>query len=183
MAKRKEADQAKRKLRKWPWILGVLIVIGVVVAVTSNSGNDATSPPPADIAEPQSGAIGQPVRDGLFEFTVVGVDYQPSVGGPHFSETAQGQYVLVTVRVRNIGDEPRGLSDADQYLFDSNDRRYAADSVAGMAIPNNEVLYTPINPGNGVEGTLVFDVPVNAKPDRVELHDSTFSGGVSVVLG
>jgi hypothetical protein len=31
-------------------------------------------------------------------------------------------------------------------------------------------------------GIVVFDVPKNAKPTKLELHDSAFSGGVDVIL-
>ncbi len=40
-----------------------------------------------------------------------------------------------------------------------------------------------INPGNTVKGMLVFDMPKDAKPTSIELHDSPFSGGVTLRLG
>ncbi len=43
-------------------------------------------------------------------------------------------------------------------------------------------FYEPINPGNSLTGTVVFDVPVDAVPASLELHDSAFSGGVTVAL-
>ncbi len=39
-----------------------------------------------------------------------------------------------------------------------------------------------INPGNQVNGIIVFDVPKDVQPTRIELHDSLFSGGVTVPL-
>ena len=40
-----------------------------------------------------------------------------------------------------------------------------------------------INPGNSVGGKIVFDIPKNAKPETIELHDDRlFSGGVAVSL-
>ena len=39
-----------------------------------------------------------------------------------------------------------------------------------------------INPGNSIDGTVVFDVPVGVTPTSVEDHDSAFSGGVTVAL-
>jgi hypothetical protein len=36
------------------------------------------------------------------------------------------------------------------------------------------VLYE-INPGNAVDGTVVFDVPKDTKIAQLELHDSPFS--------
>jgi hypothetical protein len=40
----------------------------------------------------------------------------------------------------------------------------------------------PINPGNAVAGVILFDLPRGAKPTKIELHDSVFSGGVTVTL-
>jgi hypothetical protein len=37
-------------------------------------------------------------------------------------------------------------------------------------------------PGNSLTGTVVFDIPVDAVPASLELHDSLFSGGVTVTL-
>jgi hypothetical protein len=44
-------------------------------------------------------------------------------------------------------------------------------------------LSTHLNPGQRLEGTLVYDVPDPVTLARVELHDGPFSGGVSVELG
>ncbi|MGW9477189.1 DUF4352 domain-containing protein [Saccharomonospora azurea] len=159
MAQQKDGDQVKQvkhRPKKWPWIFAILAILAVVIVVNTNrdDGDVATSPAPApeEIAEPEPAGIGQPVRDGLFEFTVVGVEYSPSVGDQYVSETAQGQYATVTVRVANIGNEARSFADTDQYLFDADDRRYSTDLAAESLIPGNDVFYNPINPGNVVEG-------------------------------
>jgi len=37
-----------------------------------------------------------------------------------------------------------------------------------------------INPGNSIDATASFDLPVGTPPGEIELHDSAFSGGVEV---
>lgn len=37
-----------------------------------------------------------------------------------------------------------------------------------------------INPGLAIDTALAFDVPVGTVPDGIQLHDSAFSGGVTV---
>ncbi|HEY0359402.1 MAG TPA: DUF4352 domain-containing protein [Mycobacteriales bacterium] len=61
---------------------------------------------------------------------------------------------------------------------------YDADSEAGMYVNGNEngVLLDNINPGKAVTGKIVFDIPKGAKLTKLELHDSAFSGGVTVTL-
>ena len=39
-----------------------------------------------------------------------------------------------------------------------------------------------INPGNSIQVELAFDVPPGTNPAELELHDSMFSGGISVRL-
>ncbi|MFH5821580.1 DUF4352 domain-containing protein [Georgenia sp. AZ-5] len=137
---------------------------------------------PAEQAPAEAG-IGTPVRDGKFEFTVTGVETGvPTIGDQYLNEQAQGQFVLVHLTVANIGDQAQYLSDSDQTLVDDLGREHSANSTAGIYLENNEVWLNEINPGNSVSGTLVFDLPVDAVPASIELHDSMFSGGVSVSL-
>jgi len=49
-------------------------------------------------------------------------------------------------------------------------------------VPDSESLFTPINPGNSVEGVLVFDVPEGLTPTAIALHESMFSDGALVSL-
>ena len=128
-------------------------------------------------------AVGTPVRDGKFEFTVTKVERGlKSVGQEFLSQKAQGEYTLVYVTVKNIGDQQQGLSDSEQKAMDAQGTQYSADSTAGASIKGNEVLFTQINPGNQVKGVLVFDAPAGTQLTQIELHDSMFSGGVKAGL-
>jgi hydrogenase maturation factor len=124
------------------------------------------------------------VRDGTFEFTVTSVEAGVTrVGSDLIGQDAQGQYVLVHLTVANIGTEAQYFSDSSQKAFDAQDRQFSADSAAGVYLDGNNTLLNQINPGNTVTGTVVYDVPADAKLTRLELHDSPFSGGVEVALG
>ncbi|WP_435201875.1 DUF4352 domain-containing protein [Janibacter sp. GS2] len=125
--------------------------------------------------------VGSPVRDGKFEFTVTKVETGVSeVGSEYLTETADGQFVLVHITVKNIGDEAQTLFDSEQKLIDAQGRSFATDSTASIFMEDNDVWINEINPGNTVEGTLVYDMPAGAQPTQIELHDSMFSGGVTV---
>src|SRR5699024_6614885 len=108
-----------------------------------------------------------------------GVD---TIGGEYLQQTAQGQYVLVHLDVTNIGSSAQTLFDSAQALIDTEGREHSADSSAGIYLEDNEMWISDVNPGNTLSGTLVFDIPTDAVPDRVVLHDSLFSGGVEVSL-
>jgi hypothetical protein len=79
----------------------------------------------------------------------------------------------VTLTVTKHGDEPGSFFGDDQLLIDTE---------AAIYLPESQSLYEEINPGNTLTGTVVFDIPVDAVPAALELHDSKFSGGVTVDL-
>ncbi|GAA6526322.1 DUF4352 domain-containing protein [Intrasporangium sp. DVR] len=134
--------------------------------------------------EEVAATIGTAVRDGKFEFTVTKVRTGiKSVGSDMFGEKAQGQFVLVHVTVTNVGDESQYFSDSSQTVRDAKGREFSADTGAAIHLDDNEVFLNDINPGNTVKGVLVYDMPKGAKPASIELHDSPFSGGVTVRLG
>jgi hypothetical protein len=166
-------------------------------AATEDAAPEATAPettapettaagPAEDAApaEPAAAGIGQPVRDGKFEFTVTSVEPGVArVGNEFLNKTAQGQFVLVHLTVTNIGDEAQYLFGDNQYAYDSAGRRFSADSEAGIYLEESASFINEINPGNTVEGIVVFDVPTDVTLTSLELHDSAFSGGVTVALG
>lgn len=128
-------------------------------------------------------AVGDKVRDGKFEFTVTKLeDGVQEVGDEFLSEKAQGQFVLVHMTVENIGDEAQYFDGSSQSLVDTKGRTHSADTEAGIYLDESNSFLNEINPGNKVDGVVVFDIPENATPEVLELHDSMFSGGVEVAV-
>jgi hypothetical protein len=86
------------------------------------------------------------------------------------------------MKVENTGDEPQFMDASSQYMF-IGDKEYSTSSDALLALDDSENFFLEqINPGNSVEGVMVFDIPVGGQPDRLELHDSALSGGVTVSI-
>ncbi len=190
--------------------LGALVVLGIVVSVAGGGGQDQTAgsasvpaveaaagtadaaapddaaaapaaEPPA--AEPPAAGIGTTVADGSFEFTVTQVEAGvPSLGTAPVSKQAQGTFVLVHMHVRNVGNDAQYFDGSSQTLVDTQGRRHSADSGAAIYLGDTESFLNQINPGNEVDGIVVFDVPADAQPASMELHDSPFSGGATVRL-
>jgi hypothetical protein len=91
--------------------------------------------------------------------------------------------VLVHVTVTNVGTESEMFTSANQTLLDAEGREFEADAGAALVnVPDSESFLTDINPGNSVDGVLVFDVPEGLSPAAIELHESLFSDGVTVSL-
>ena len=196
------------KRRRWlaPTLTGIAgLVLGIIIgsAVGSGSstsgaapaagGGQATSvttpklvpsstPTPAPKA-PAVAAIGTPVRDGKFEFTVGGITCGLSeVGTAPLTKAAQGQFCLVDVTVKNIGDQAQPFFGSNQYAYNAAAQKYTADTEAAIYLPEANSLFVPINPGNQLTGKVIFDIPAGATLTKIELHDSAFSGGVTVAL-
>lgn len=185
-------------------LLALMVACGVVVSTATKkvTGTVSASPEPAITATNPSGAdgeqettpappkapaephLGTPVRDGKFEFTAsklrCGVR---AIGTSPIDQKAQGQFCLLTLRVKNIGDESQMFDASSQKGFNQAGQEFSADGAASLyANPNGETFLTDINPGNTVSGVVVFDIPKGATLVRAELHDSAFSGGVTVAL-
>ncbi|WP_210686524.1 DUF4352 domain-containing protein [Mycolicibacterium sp. GESEQ-9] len=179
----------RTKKRRWPAI--VIGVIAFLAVVSAFSDKDDTKPSAAlatqapTKADAPTARLNTPVRDGEFEFVVKTV--QPGLtevgDNPYLREKAQGQFVIVTLSVQNIGDRAQAFSPSNQKLIDTQGRSFESDSSAQIALGNSDIpVWDDINPGNAVDVSLVYDMPIGSAPARIELHDSMFSGGVTVEL-
>lgn len=124
------------------------------------------------------------MRDGQFEFTVTKVEQgSTEVGSGWSQKTAQGEFVIITVKVTNTGKAQRTFWNDEQVLIDDQDRRFTATPGAHRLFPNNgDSLGDDLNPGFAIERIILFDVPAGTPSVTLELHDSPFSGGVKVAL-
>lgn len=198
------ANAYAKSQRSWPARhkfltgLGVVVVAGGVIIATQGGGSDATSPAtsgsdktasaPADKAAPapaaKSAGLNTAVRDGKFEFTVTSMKCGvKSIGPAELTEKAQGQFCLAKIKVTNIGDEAQMFSGSDQFAFDAQGKKFSNSTAAEISLPDAQTFLNNINPGNSVNGTVVFDVPTTVKIVKLELHDSMLSDGVAVKTG
>jgi hypothetical protein len=150
----------------------------------TTQGAQAAAATTAAAPPPKAAGLNTPVRDGKFEFTVTSVKYGiAQVGDSFLNEKAQGQFAEVAVTVRNIGTEPRTFTGANQTAYGDGNVRYQDDGAAEIyANTDDQTFLNNINPGNSVQGILIFDIPKGAKLTKIELHDSMLSGGVTVQL-
>lgn len=119
---------------------------------------------------------GSAVRDGKFEFQVLGVERgKTSIDDAFGPEIAKGEFFIVKLRITNIGDEARRFSATNQKLI-VNGNKYEATSIL------DDSWLEEINPGLGIEASVAFDIPPGAVPTAIECHDSAFSGGALLAL-
>lgn len=129
--------------------------------------------------------IGDPARDGKFEFVVSNVECGvDEVGSEFLNETAQGQFCLVTMSVTNIGDEAQFFDAGSQKGITNTGVTVDASSTASLyANEEGGSFLEEINPGNSVQDVVVvYDIAPDQSLEAVELYDSFLSGGVTVSL-
>jgi hypothetical protein len=158
---------------------GAVACVALVGSAADKATNGSGTNPGRNAA---AVGLNQPARDGKFEFTVTklecGID---QIGDTLLNKKAQGQFCKVHVTVKNIGNEARTFDASNQYAYNAAGQKYDADGAAGLYLGDDgKAFLEQINPGNSVNGIVVFDVPKDAKIAKVELHDSGFSGGVVV---
>lgn len=186
MAEKKRIWFARHKVLT---VIGVIVLLAIIGGAAGGGNKSTTSSNGSKDTKTQAKAetakVGQAANDGKFEFTVTSVECgKASVGANQYlTKTAQGQYCLLNVSVKNIGDQAQSLVSSNQYLLNASGQKYSADDTATLYnAPNGTSWYNDINPGNSVTGAIVFDIPKDQAPATAELHDSAFSGGVKVNL-
>jgi hypothetical protein len=161
-------------------IVGAAVVIAAGLIGYTTLSQRAASSDSTTATETPDGAIGEPVSDGEFQFVITDISGQ---GPNYYGPRAQGQWVFVTMTVRNTGDEPQSFFVQNQKLIDTRGREFAPDMSATKVIGSDSTMMLNMNPGFGLTAKVVYDVPPGTKPAVVEVHDSMISGGARVSVG
>ena len=143
----------------------------------------ATAAPPTT----QASQVGSTVKDGDFAFVVHGVSCGASaaaaVNPDGIGETvpAGAQECLVTMSVTDDKGNAQTFFAENQYAFDAAGHKFSADSNGAIYLSgaNDD---TQVNPGITVSAIVPFQIPAGDQIVSLELHDSAFSGGVTVHL-
>ncbi|MGQ7297987.1 DUF4352 domain-containing protein [Quadrisphaera sp. KR29] len=152
-------------------------------AAAAPAAEPAAEEPAAEEPAEDVAGLNTAVRDGKFEFTVHGMECgETLIGSDAFGAKAQGQFCIVDLTVANIGDEAQYFFGDNAKLINAAGQEYSADTEAAIYLDDSSSLMEEINPGNKLDGKVVFDVPEGADITTMELHDSAFSGGVQVSL-
>ena len=149
----------------------------------SDSGEEAAEEEPAEEEVASEFGIGDPARDGKFEFVVSNVECGvDQVGEEFLNEEAQGQFCLVTMSVTNIGDEAQLFDASSQKGLTNTGATVDANSSASLyANEGGESFLEDINPGNTISDVIVvYDIAPDQTLEAVELHDSFLSDGVII---
>jgi hypothetical protein len=169
--------QPRPRKRRWYLRKRLVIPLGLLAVIVLLANRDGSTPTPA-----RGSQLGKAVRDGNLEFVVTQVRCGVAqIGSGLAKRTADGQYCLADMRVRNVKDSSRTLVPLVEKLVDTGGDKHSAD-LSALVIIRNQTLWEKIDPGEQVSGTMVFDIPRGLKARSLELHDGIASGGVTVRL-
>lgn len=182
----------------------ILIVCGIFVAlivalgacVAAIGGSESAAPAggssaPGDEPSPKeseavpTAKVGEKVTDEGYQFTVTKISCGVRrVGDQYAGEKAQGQFCLVSMRVKNVSKDPITFSSENQALVDTKGSTYSPDDEAWVYVDDSDNIWGEINPGNTLKTVVPFDVPKKTEPDYLLLKAGTwgFSEGVRVKL-
>jgi hypothetical protein len=197
-----EPPKKKKRWLLWTVIVVVLLWLvscgAIIGALGGSDATDTTAQPAApatseaaesdepepEASQPETAKIGEKVTDDSYQFTVTKVTCGTRrIGDQYGGETAQGKFCLVSLRVKNIGDDPITFSEENQALVDTKGKQYSPDDEAWIYM-DDPAIFEEINPGNTLKAVVPFDVAKKAKPDYLLLKAGTFgfSEGVRVKL-
>lgn len=156
----------------------------------STDGSSNASEAPSNSSAPQQAPagnapapLGTPVKTDDFQVVVTNVETGVSrVGNEYFGEDAQGQFVVVSVEVTNVGTSGKQFSASRQQLVDNQGREHDVDTGASIYGGDKALFYEEINPGNTAKGTLVFDIPKDTVATKVLLRGGIFGTEVEAAL-
>jgi len=179
-------------------VLAVVVIGGIVAAIlfftvftTAVDSGLKGLQENVTVGEP-AGGIGDPVRDGQFEFVVKSFECDVKMPGmEQFSEFAPDattttdldmRYCVADLHIRNIGTEPRPFTGVEQrvYAEDSDEPYVGMPDIFDVSMQESG---GEIRPGQTLDAKVYFAVPKNVKPALLDLHDFVTSGGVTVRVG
>ncbi|MEU4692391.1 DUF4352 domain-containing protein [Actinoplanes sp. NPDC023714] len=184
------APPAKRK-KKWPWIVGgilLVMILGCVGIFTAILGVGKAAVDELDDnvngKNAVAGEMNNATADGSLEFTVTKLECgKAGVGESVLAVEAQGSFCIVSVTVKNVGQEAQTFDGSSQKAYDAKGTQYSNDGSAELALNTSASTFLEqINPGNKVTGKLVYDVPKGTELTEIELHESFLSAGVKIPL-
>lgn len=148
-------------------------------AVPTSAPGATTTGAVTTVPEEYLAGLNQPVVDGALQYTVRSVDC--SLTELDGRAASRGRWCVAAVTVVNQGTAAATMPPAEQKLMDVQGREYAADAAAAPALGEpGTAVWQPVQPGAEMTGQMAFDMPEDAEPRRLELHNSEGTTGSMV---
>lgn len=127
--------------------------------------------------------IGQTAKDGKFAFKITGVQCGvATLGSDDVTKTAPpgSSWCLATMTVKAYQNQDQTFFITNQKAIDRKGRQLAADPDSFYIPADQDVDDDDVNPGITITAVVPFQVATGDTISKFILHDSAFSGGVTV---
>ena len=131
--------------------------------------------------------MGQVARDGDFAFVVEGLRCGPAEAQAVYNDPditgalpAGTKECIVKLQVTDDKDVAQTFFDSNQYAYDAQGQQFSADNNGTYLTGDKDD--TQLNPGVSITALVPFNIPSGDTIAQLQLHDSAFSGGVTVQL-
>ncbi len=180
------SDSAKPKR---PWYVnclfafGVFIVLIIVIAAvsggkSSTSGNDSTGSDTGSNAAAADFKLKEDAAAGDLHFMVNSMTRQKSVGSGYSLKKSQtGTYVILDVSVTNESKDTVTIDSSFFNLSDSEGRKFtnSTDGQTALMLSGGDNFFLKqVQPGLGVKGSVVFEIPENATGLKLTVQSGIF---------
>lgn len=148
------------KLKKWQIILIIVIVIGFFGSMMGGSDDKTSDQKGKDDISTEEEKIYKmkdTVKVGDVEYVVLSKKSTNKVGDQYFDKKAQGQYLVIDISIKNLGNESLNVSDNFFKLY-NGDKEFETDSEASIYLGDKSIIYEDVNPDVTLKGQIVFDV-------------------------
>lgn len=179
-----------KKLKKWQIVLIVILALGVIGALAGGGDDEKKSSEPAaqktdkedkkeEKKEPKEKTYGinDTLKVGDVEYTVNKIETTDTIGNEYLNQTAQETYLIVSITVKNNGDDALSVLDSF-FKLKKGDKTYNTDSSAIMYLGDDSIFAKEINPDASLKGKVAFDVTKETIDDKsLQLQVQTGSWG------
>jgi hypothetical protein len=157
-------------------VVAVIAIIVVVAAVANGASKAvATSTSFQDVHVPfANGSSGTVTTTGskIHKVTIVSIDDNAKSTNQFSQPKAGNRFVAVQVLVENPGTSE--ISPGDWKLHATSGNEYDRTFVASVG---QELPASSLTPGAKTQGTIVFEIPIDAKVQWVRYDPNTFAKG------
>lgn len=169
--------------------VGLSIIGGFLAGISGNAGETGKAGQTQHAKAPQTeGNIvdvklgNRTVKAALVDETlhlVEKVERRKRLGNEFVSETADGEFLIVRLVVRNDSKESRTIGASQMSVIDTAGREFHTSSEGSTALmmsgdKSAEFLATQVQPGLEKRITIVFDVPPGSKNLKLKVPSGAF---------
>ena len=176
-----------KKLLKWLGIgVVAIIVLSVIFGGKGNNNSSSNNQNTANTTTAATAKINEPVQDGDLVFTAVSTETAAALGGTYTRRQAQGQFLVVTLKIENKGKETKTVDSSMITLTDNQGRKFdrsiEGQTAKGLSQGKVDLFLQQVQPGLSVTGDIVFDIPKDAEGLKLVVKESIFGKGKEISL-